>query len=194
MLSSTRVFSLGEAMQQEHGTEVAIIAVVASVGALDSTTFHPYGTRELCMQDASRIAFLRILASNEEWHSDYLVAAEVGNQIAMANRLLVNRDRSCLETTKDTSITFIESHANPFTSTLEDVRFGLRKVSNLRDGIKRAVANRCDELKYFKTPPDVDWRKRPVKDIYEYLINGERMEDMEPMSIEAIERSVRPRH
>jgi hypothetical protein len=53
MISSASFLSLGEALAMEHGSEVSLFAVIASVGPVTSRCSNqlPYCTSEICLKD-----------------------------------------------------------------------------------------------------------------------------------------------
>lgn len=51
MISSGVFLTLEAALAQPHGTEVCVIAVVASVGPTELKGFKPFYTREICLKD-----------------------------------------------------------------------------------------------------------------------------------------------
>ena len=51
MIWSAAFVSLEDAMNYPHGTEVGVIAVVASVGPWIFVEYDPFGIREICLKD-----------------------------------------------------------------------------------------------------------------------------------------------
>jgi len=51
MVASASFVTLDAALEQPHGSEVDIIAVVASIGPLNVGPFDPFATREICLKD-----------------------------------------------------------------------------------------------------------------------------------------------
>lgn len=57
---------------------------------------------------------------------------------------------------------------------LLDVRTTLRTNCAVRDDIKRAIADRAVQAKKYRVDYGIDWRKLPIKEVYEYFINCDR--------------------
>jgi hypothetical protein len=104
----------------EHGSEVSLSAIIASVGPVTSRCSNqlPYCTSEICLKDPrsvwytsynnsyfidiywyifvfllSRIGFLRIIIDYDHMISGQLIGAELNNDFIIARRVRVNRDR-----------------------------------------------------------------------------------------------------
>jgi hypothetical protein len=56
MVSSVFFMTMDDALSTVHGSEVSLLAVVASVGLMEED---PYGTREICVKD-TRLVFIAI--------------------------------------------------------------------------------------------------------------------------------------
>jgi hypothetical protein len=61
MFSCASFLSLQGAMTREHGAEVSVFAILASMGSKDFSSFDPYGTRELCLQDTRLDCYIFLL-------------------------------------------------------------------------------------------------------------------------------------
>jgi hypothetical protein len=60
MISSGVFLTLEAALAQPHGTQVCVIAVVASVGLTELKGFKPFYTREICLKD-TRLVLIHIV-------------------------------------------------------------------------------------------------------------------------------------
>jgi hypothetical protein len=56
MVSSVFFMTMDDALSTVHGSEVSLLAVVASVGLMEED---PYGTREICVKE-TRLVFIAI--------------------------------------------------------------------------------------------------------------------------------------